>query len=56
MPFHRHFFIKTSLASSTYSFNAFNDIVPKGIVLCLFPVLQVTYPSSKLTSSIFKDM
>ena len=45
-----------SLASSIYSFSAFSDIVPNGILRCLFPDLQTTYPSSKLTSSIFNDI
>ena len=45
-----------SLASSIYSFNAFNDIFPNGMLRCLFPDLQVTNPSSKFTSSIFNEI
>ena len=39
-----------------YSFSAFNDNFPNGIILGLFACLQFTYPSSKLTSSISNDI
>ena len=39
-----------------YSFKAFNDNEPSGIFLCFEPDLQITYPSSRFTSSIFKEI
>ena len=45
--------IKIGLASSMYSFNAFNDNDPKGIFLCFDPEWQTTYPSSYSTEPCF---